>query len=186
MGMPAQNVEWTAEMVRALPDDGKRYEVLDGELFLSPAPTFDHQRVVFLLARILDDYVRGNNLGEVFIAPADVEFSPKRLLQPDVFVIPPTPGKRPRSFQEVGRLLLAAEALSPATARVVRTKKRDILRDQRVPDYWIVDPDGRVFEHWTPDETRPEVLSTTITWQPDRHVSPLVINLPRFFSDALD
>ena len=186
MGMPAHQTEWTAEMVKALPDDGKRYEVLDGELFVSPAPSMNHQRVLFLLARILDDYVRKHRLGEVFIAPTDVEFSPKRLLQPDVFVIPPTPGRRPQKFAEVGRLLLAAEGLSPATARAVRTKKRDILRDERVPEYWIVDADGRVFERWTPDNSRPEVLSTTITWQPDRHVPPLVIDLPRFFSDALD
>ena len=186
MGMPAHQTEWTAEMVKALPDDGKRYEVLDGELFVSPAPGMNHQRVVFLLARILDHYVREHGLGEVFIAPTDVEFSPKRLLQPDVFVIPPTPGRRPQKFAEVGRLLLAAEGLLPATARAVRTKKRDILRDERVPEYWIVDADGRVFERWTPDNSRPEVLSTTITWQPDRHVPPLVIDLPRFFSDALD
>lgn len=186
MGMPAQNVGWTAEMVRALPDDGQRYEVLDGELFVSPAPSFNHQRVVFLLARILDDYVRAHELGEVFIAPADVEFSRHRLLQPDVFVIPPTPGRRPLSFQEVGRLSLSAEVLSATTARAVRTQKRDILRAERVPEYWIVDADGRVFERWTPDDLRPEILATTLTWQPDRRVAPLVIDLPRFFSDALE
>ena len=186
MGMPAQNVRWTAEMARALPDDGKRYEVLDGELFVSPAPGFNHQRVVFRLARILDDYARAHKLGEVFIAPADLEFSPGRLLQPDVFVIPPTPGRRPQSFHDVGRLLLSAEILSPATARAVRIQKRDILCDERVPEYWIVDADARAFERWTPEDARPEVLSTTITWQPDEHVSPLVIELPHFFADALD
>jgi Uma2 family endonuclease len=104
MGMPAHQTEWTAEMVRALPDDGKRYEVLDGELLVSPAPSMNHQRVVFLLARILDGYVRKHGLGEVFIAPTDVEFSPKRLLQPDVFVIPPTPGRRPQKFSEVAQV----------------------------------------------------------------------------------
>ena len=186
MGMPAQNVDWTAEMVRALPDDGKRYEVLDGELFVSPAPSMNHQRVVFLLARILDDYVRKHGLGEVFIAPTDVEFSPKRLLQPDVFVIPPTPGPRPQTFSDVGRLLLAAEALSTSTARAVRTKKRDILRDERVPQYWIVDSDRRVIERWTPDDENPDLLSLEISWQPDHQVPALVIDLPRFFSDALD
>lgn len=186
MGMPAQNTEWTAEMVRALPDDGKRYEVLDGELCVSPAPSMDHQRVVFHLARLLDSYVRANGLGEVFIAPADVEFSPQRLLQPDVFVIPPTQGKRPRTFKEVGRLLLAAEVPSPSTARVVRTKKRDIFKDERVPEYWIVDADGRVIERWTPDDNRPEILSATISWQPVPWVPALVIDLPRFFAESLD
>ena len=186
MGMPAQHTEWTAEMVRALPDDGKRYEVLDGELFVSPAPSLDHQRLVFHLARLLDAYVRVHDLGEVFIAPADVEFSRQRLLQPDVFVIPATPGRRPQVFTEVGRLLLAAEVLSPATARAVRTKKRDILKDERVPEYWIVDGDGRVIERWSPDDRRPEILSATIAWQPVPHVPPIVIHLPRFFAEALD
>ena len=186
MGMPAQHTDWTAEMVRALPDDGNRYEVLDGELFVSPAPSLDHQRLVFHLARLLDDYVRAHKLGEVFIAPADVEFSPQRLLQPDVFVIPPTPGTRPRTFKEVRRLLLAAEVLSPATARAVRTKKRDILQDERVPEYWIVDGDGRVTERWTPDDKRPEILSDSIEWQPVPSVPALVIDLPRFFAEALD
>ena len=186
MGMPAEQTEWTAEMARALPDDGKRYEVLDGELFMSPAPSLNHQRLVFELARMLQDYVRSHKLGEVFIAPADVEFSPRRLLQPDVFVIPATPGRRPQIFTEVGRLLLAAEVLSPSTARVVRTKKRDILKDERVPEYWIVDGHGRVVERWTPDDKRPEILSATIVWQPVTLVPALVIDLPRFFAEALD
>ena len=186
MAMPVQHTDWTADMARALPDDGNRYEVLDGELVVSPAPTMNHQRVVFLLARILDEYVRKHGLGEVFIAPTDVEFSPTRLLQPDVFVIPPTPGRRTQTFSEVGSLLLAGEVLSSSTARAVRTRKRDILRDERVPQYWIVDPDGRVIERWTPDDERPEVLSTAITWQPDPEVPALVIELPGFFSDALD
>ena len=186
MGMPAHHTNWTAEMVGALPDDGKRYEVLDGELFVSPAPSLNHQRVVFELARTLQDYVRAHKLGEVFIAPTDVEFSPRRLLQPYVFVIPATPGRRPQVFTEVGRLLLAAEVLSPSTARVVRTRKRDILKDERVPEYWIVDGDGRVVERWTPDEDRPEVLSTSIDWQPVASVPALVIDLPRFFAEALD
>jgi Uma2 family endonuclease len=186
MGMPAHNVDWTAEMVRALPDDGRRYEVLDGALVVSPAPSMNHQRVVFLLARILDEYVRKHALGEVFIAPTHVEFSPQRLLQPDVFVIPPTPGRRPQTFSEVGRLMLAAEVLSSSTARAVRTKKRDILMDENVPLYWIVDPDGRVVERWTPDENRPEILSAVLTWHPDRRVPALEIDLPRFFVEALE
>src|SRR5688572_18044726 len=78
MAMPAPKAEWTADMVRALPDDGMRYEVLDGELFVSPAPTWDHQRVVFMLATKLNAYVRPLKLGEVLVSPADIEYSPSR------------------------------------------------------------------------------------------------------------
>jgi Uma2 family endonuclease len=186
MAMPAPDTVWTADMARAIPDSENRYEVLDGVLVVSPAPSYAHQRVVFLLARILDAYVRAHNLGEVMIAPADVEFSNTRLLQPDVFVLPPTGGSRAVSFRDVGRLLLASEVSSPRTARVDRTEKRDTYRDERVPEYWIVDPDGRVIECWRPDDSRPEVRSTTISWQPDPGVPPLEIDLSRFFAEALD
>ncbi len=77
MGMPAQQTEWTAEMARTLPDDGKRYEVLDGELFVTSAPSWDHQHAVESLILLLDPYVRANSLGYVRTSPADVEFSPR-------------------------------------------------------------------------------------------------------------
>jgi Uma2 family endonuclease len=186
MTIPFQRTAWTADLVRALPNDGKRYEVLDGELFISPAPSFNHQRVAQSLFRLLDHWVGRHELGEVFIAPAEVEFSPHRLLQPDLFIIPPTPGHRPRVFRDVGRLLLAIEVQSPATARADRTKKRDIFQDERVPEYWIVDPHGRVIERWTPDDKRPEILSASMRWQPTLRVLPVEIDLPRFFAEALD
>jgi len=186
MAMPAPNTKWTAEMARALPDDGSRYEVLDGVLFVTPAPSWNHQRVAFLLAITLRDYVRPLALGEVLLSPADVEFSSERSVQPDVFVIPPTSGKRPESSREAGRLLLIAEVVSPSTARTVRMVKRDIFQDERVPDYWIVDPDARLIERWRPDDERPEILAQTIEWQPSPVHAPLVINLPAFFAEALD
>lgn len=186
MTIPLHRTSWTAGQVRSLPSDGRRYEVLDGELVISPAPSFNHQRVVQALFRLLDHWVGRHQLGEVFVAPAEVEFSPRRLLQPDLFVIPTTPGVKPRVFTDVGRLLLVAEIQSPATARADRTLKRDIFQDERVPEYWIVDPHGRVIERWTPDDTRPEVLSAAVRWQPTLRVLPVEIDLPHFFAEALD
>ena len=71
MAMPAQPTEWTVEMVRALPDDGNRYEVIDGELFVTPAPSVPHQRAVLQLALLVAPYVRAQRVGEVIVAPAD-------------------------------------------------------------------------------------------------------------------
>ena len=71
MAMPAATT-WTADMVRALPDDGKRYEVIDGELFVTPAPTWSHQRAAFTLGRLLWAYVDQHTIGDVLLAPADV------------------------------------------------------------------------------------------------------------------
>jgi Uma2 family endonuclease len=185
MGMPAQETRWTAEMARALPDDGNRYEVLDGELFVSPAPSASHQRAVAHLWEILARYCREHGLGEAMISPADIEFSEERLLQPDVFVVPLIEGRRIRSWKEVTTLLLAAEVISPSTARTDRGRKRVILQDENVPDYWIVDLDARIFERWRSGDVRPETLSDTLLWHPVPSVPALVIDLNTYFESVL-
>src|SRR5512138_1789239 len=80
MAMPAPHTQWTADMVRALPDDGNRYEVVDGELFVTPAPSLIHQRAVLELALLLAPYLREHRLGSVIIAPADVVFGPRNVV----------------------------------------------------------------------------------------------------------
>jgi Uma2 family endonuclease len=186
MGMPAHQTEWTAEMVRALPDDGKRYEVLDGTLFVSPAPSALHQRAVAHLWAILHAYCQQYRIGEAMISPADIEFSPKRLLQPDVFVVPFKNGRKIRSWKDVATLILSAEVISPSTARADRIDKRKILRDEGVPEYWIVDLDARVFERWHPADDRPEILSDRLRRHPVSAVPPLDIDLIEYFVSVLE
>jgi Uma2 family endonuclease len=182
MGMPAQETSWTLEMVRALPDDGKRYEVLDGVLLVSPAPSFRHQRAVKLLVAILDEYTRAQRIGETLFSPADIELSPTRLVQPDVFVVP---AELPvATWRDVTRLHLAAEVISPSTARADRIEKRTAYQGKEVPEYWVVDLDTRVFERWLPSDDRPEILSDRIEWHPLAGVSPLSIDLVRYFTDV--
>jgi len=185
MGMPVQHSEWTAEMARALPDDGMRYEVLDGELFASPVPSLLHQRAVVRLMIMLANYCQANSIGETMFSPSDIEFSERRLLQPDVFVVPLIEGRRIRDWKDVSGLLLAAEVLSPSTARADRVVKRRILQDEGVPNYWVVDLDARAFDRWRPSESRPEVLVHSIEWQPVPSLAPLVIDLPAYFSSVL-
>src|SRR5688500_8381392 len=143
MGMPAQQTEWTAEEALALPYDGNRYEVLDGELFVSPAPSFSHQFVVQGFVTRLMPYVDQHQLGWVLAAPADLTFSTRRLVQPDIFVVSDTGQGRPREWKDVRRLSLVVEVLSPSTARADRWRKRTIYQSERIPEYWIVDPDAR-------------------------------------------
>jgi Uma2 family endonuclease len=181
MGMPAQKTWWTLEMVRALPDDGKRYEVLDGVLLVSPAPSLRHQRAVRLLCRILEDYTRAHGMGEAMISPADIELSPTRLVQPDVFVVPAE--LRVATWRDVTRLHLAAEVISPSTARADRMEKRTAYQDKEVPEYWVVDLDTRVFERWLPSDVRPEILSDRIEWHPVADVPPLSIDLVGYFAE---
>jgi Uma2 family endonuclease len=185
MGMPAQQTVWTAEMVRSLPDDGNRYEVLDGALFVSPAPSALHQRAVARLWAILDKYCRVTGVGEALISPADIEFSQHRVLQPDVFVVPLNDGRLIRSWKEVRSLLLSAEVISPSTEKADRGEKRRILQDEEVPEYWIVDLDARIFERWRPDDERSEVLRETLVWRPVPSVSALEIDLDEYFTSVL-
>ena len=186
MHMPLLARHWTVDDVHALPDDGNRYEVIDGELFVTPAPRWRHQEAVVELYTRLRDYLKRERIGHAFVAPADVIFSQTRLVQPDVFVVPLVNGRRPEQFADVGRLLLAAEVLSPGTARADRVAKRTLFRDERMPEYWIVDCDARTFERSTPLDARPEVLVDAVTWHPDGASAPLVIDLPSYFAAVLD
>jgi Uma2 family endonuclease len=186
MGMPQATQEWTAAMVRALPDDGNRYECVDGELFVTPAPRLLHQRAILALVELLNDHVRRHRLGELLFSPADIEFDPKTLVQPDLFVAPLIAGRRPRSWPEVKDLLLAVEVLSPSTARADRQVKRRKYQRQGVPEYWIVDLDARLVERWRPGDERPEVVTERLAWRPDPKAPELVIELGAFFRGVLD
>jgi Uma2 family endonuclease len=181
MGMPAhQHTEWTVEMVHELPDDGNRYEVIDGELLVSPAPSFLHQRAILQLYRILFPYVA--SIGqEALLAPAAVRFSKRREVQPDLLVLPLKDGRPVERFEDVGVLTLAVEALSPSSIRADRYLKRQLYQDERVPEYWIVDADTRIIERWRPDNEESEVLSTTLLWQPLASRDPLAIDLTTYF-----
>jgi len=181
MVMPAQETDWTAEMARALPDDGRRYEVLDGELVVSPSPGMSHQEVVYRLSLLVHPYVQRHSIGWTYLSPADIELSARRLLQPDLFVVPRTEPK-PTSWKEVKSLLLVVEAVSTSSARTDRVEKRRIYQSEGVPEYWIVDPDSTLVERWRPEDIRPEVITDAFEWQPLPQLSPLRIDLKDLFA----
>jgi Uma2 family endonuclease len=182
MGMPQVDHVWTPDRVRALPDDGRRYEVVAGELLVTPAPSFRHQDAVFRLTRMLSDYVERTGVGYALFSPADIEPEAGALVQPDVFVGPLPEGRRPSSWADFSRLLLAVEVVSPSTARADRTVKRLLFQRAGVPEYWIVDLDARLVERWRPGDDRPEVITEVLRWHPDRATAPLEIDLPRLFA----
>ena len=182
MGMPQQATGWTAEMVRALPDDGNRYEVVDGELLVTPSPGYPHQRAVRELLMLLDEYLRGAGLGEVLPSPSDIELDPESMVQPDLFAQGLVDGRPPRDWNSGAPLFLVVEVLSPSTARADRTTKRRRFQRAGIPEYWIVDLDARVIERWRPGDERPEVLGEAITWLPAGASAPLTIELPPLFA----
>ena len=177
---------WVVADLDDLPDDGNRHEVIDGELLVTPAPTMDHQEALLHLVIMLRPYTMAQKIGNVVFAPADVTFSPKRGVQPDLFVVPLNKGRRPRTFQEVGHLLLAVEVLSTSSARSDRVKKRRVYREEGVDEYWIVDLDTRTIERSTPQDDRVEVVDDSLTWNPAGATEAFVLDLGEYFRAVLD
>ena len=180
MGMPQAAETWTAEQIRALPDDGLRHEVVDGEHLVSPSPRPLHQAAVAELMWWLDRYVREHRLGRLWTSPADIELDRKSLVQPDVFV---TRNRRVKSWKDAVPLRLAVEVLSPSTARADRIVKRRRFQRASV-EYWIVDLDARLVERWRPGDQRPEVATEKLEWQPEQSLPPLAIDLVAFFREV--
>lgn len=186
MRMLAVKRRWTAEDLDELPDDGNRYEVIDGELYVTPAPVYKHQDAIAELFVALHAYLEREPIGRAIFAPADVRYSALRAVQPDLFVIPFVDGRRPERFEDAGRLLLAIEVLSPSSARADRVAKRTLYREEGVPEYWLVDLDARTIERSTPADPRIDVLDERIDWRPEGAATSLEINLSDYFARVLD
>jgi Uma2 family endonuclease len=176
----------TVAQLHDMPDDGRRYEIINGELFVTPAPSGRHQDSVFRLGVLLLPYVDscGFNLR---IAPTDVRFSKCTLVQPDLIVLPAMPdGRRAPEFTDVGRLVLAVEVLSRGTAWYDRGKKRALYQSEAVAEYWIVDADARVVERWRPGSETAELSADSMLWQPSADHAALEVSWPAFFRVVCD
>ncbi len=179
MGMAAP-LYYTADMVRALPDDGNRYEVVYGELLVTPAPRLWHQVVVQRLSLALGNYVEREPVGQVIASAADISWGPDVLVQPDVFVAP-LDEMRTLDWNHVRTLLLVAEVLSPSTSRADRFLKRIRYREAGVPLYWVVDGDERSVEVWTPADDFPRVERERLEWRPSGVGDPFSLGLEELF-----
>lgn len=138
----------------ALPADGQRYEIHEGELSVTPAPTTKHQRIALRLAVLLDAHVKASSRGEIFIAPIDVILSETTVVQPDlVYVGADRKGAVSERGIE-GSPTLVIEILSPSTRVIDRQSKVDLYARHGVPHYWIVDPDVQAVEAYSLVEGR--------------------------------
>jgi Uma2 family endonuclease len=133
----------------ALPADGRRYELHEGELSVTPAPNPTHQRVLRKLLMVLNQYVEARNLGEVFVAPIDCILSDITIVQPDIVYLDSArlPAVSGRGIE--GPPTLVVEILSPSTAQIDRGVKFQLYARHRVPYYWVVDPEARSIEAYT-------------------------------------
>ncbi len=138
--------EWTYHHYAALPDDGQRYEIIDGVLLMTPAPGIPHQKAAQHIFRYLATLVEDAGLGQVFIAPVDVELSPTFLVQPDVIVILSAEAQKVTTNRIIGAPSLVVEVSSPSTIGYDRREKQDAYARAGIPEYWIVHPGERTIE----------------------------------------
>ncbi len=191
MAMPSVGRRWTAREVRALieqnPRKTPRYELVDGELLVTPSPALRHAAAVTELLRRLLPYLESQPVGYVLTSPSDVELESESLTQPDVFVLPMDLYRRHKGTKEriTRELILVVEVLSPSSSRHDRVRKRPLYQ-RHVPEYWIVDLDARLVERWRTGESRPEVLTGRLAWAPSGASQPFELDLPAFFSAVLD
>ncbi len=138
----------TYEDYLELPNDGKRYEIIEGELYVAPAPGADiHQTVLARLYARLFNHVDAHDLGTVLPAPVDVVLSDYDVVQPDiVFVSRERLGIVRREI--AGPPDLAVEIISPGSTRLDRTVKRKLYAARGVRHYWLVDPRARRLEEY--------------------------------------
>ena len=122
---------------------------------------------------------RNPPLTHLLFSPADITWDREKLVQPDLFVIPTA--ELSKSWKTVQTLLLAAEVLSPSSARADRLVKRRLYQRQGVQTYWIIDPDAALVEVWRPDDDRPEIVTETLRWQLKAEAEEFVLELGRLF-----
>jgi len=134
-----------ADFVR-FPDDGLRHEIIEGDHYVTPAPSTRHQRILLMLSHLLQSYLDTHHVGEIFFAPFDVLLSEFNVFEPDLVYI-----SKPRAHLLTEKNLqgspdLAVEILSPSTRSRDKRLKRDVYERTGVEEYWLIDPETDVVE----------------------------------------
>ncbi len=150
--LPAGPLTWR-DLWRT-PDDGKRYEIIDGVLYVSPAPVPLHQRVLRELFRVLDRHLMRHRLGEVFFAPIGIVLEIPSAVQPDLVFVAERQSDLVKEKAVFGAPDLLVEVLSPSTERRDRSLKRRTYERCGVRHYWVVDPRRRQLEAWRLEDER--------------------------------
>lgn len=182
---PAARDNWTIDRLHALPDDGNRYEIIDGVLYVTPSPGPLHQFVLRDLYDLLRPYASRVGL-EILWSPADIRYSERTLVQPDIFAFAHRPGMPVRQWADVHPLVLVVEVSSRSTRQRDRTIKRALYQSQRIDEYWIVDADTRSIERWRPDAVDAEVAHDWLDWQPVVAHAPLRLDVGAYFQRVID
>lgn len=168
---------WTLDELHSLPDDGNKYELIHGELFVTPAPGVPHEGIGARLARVLDRYADEHKLGLVLRPRSVVQYRGSEC-EPDLMVRDLPAGVL--KWDQLPVPILVVEIASPATRRRDREQKRDFYLEIGVPEYWIVDGDARTVTLVRAAQ-RDVVAHDTVSWHPRGAPAPLVVDLTQIF-----
>ncbi|MDP2959699.1 MAG: Uma2 family endonuclease [Longimicrobiales bacterium] len=173
---------WTYDEYARLPDDGNRYEVIDGEVQVTPSPSPMHQHILATLIIALRLYVEREALG-VVLPDVDLLFVEGQFLRPDLLFVPAARrgGITSRGVEQAPGLVI--EILSPSSGSVDRVKKPRRYRDFGVPEYWVVDPEERVVWVWrfAAGATDAERVEGRLAWRPEGASAELVLAMEELF-----
>lgn len=191
MSMPAiRRHQWTSDEVDRLVEEREglspRYELVDGALLVTPAPSGRHQRIVLQLAVLLRSYLSREKLGEVRLGPGEIKLASGDRFEPDVFVAPAPDGVLPEADADVSLPLLICEVLSPGSSRHDRITKRRAFQQRSVPEYWVIDGDAEAFEIWHPGDDRGALIDDRFSWWPDGASQAFELDVQQFFRDVSD
>ena len=182
MVMPLPVPRLTIDMLDDFPDDGTRYELLEGMLLVTPAPSYAHQIVATRLATMLTNALAGD---AQVVAVGAIQRGKDTQLQPDVLVCPPE--FRPTlNWRDIRGWWLAVEVLSPSSRLYDRDVKRGAYLALGVREYWIVDPGDCSVEVWSRAHNEPRRATELIVWQPTALGREIVIDLRHAFRGVCD
>ncbi|MBE3588748.1 Uma2 family endonuclease [Desulfofundulus thermocisternus] len=170
-----ENLKFTYEDYLLLPED-KRYEIIGGDIFMTPSPKRAHQKVSRNLTTILWSYVKDHALGEVYEAPFDVLFGQNDVVQPDIMFVARNNLSIIGENNIQGAPDLIIEILSPSSAERDLFLKKKLYARHAVKEYWIVDPGARTVtvNLWQKNEyIQTGVYGEEDTWRP--HLLPGLI-----------
>lgn len=136
----------TAEEYYQLPEGPPHFQLIDGELFMSPSPHFFHQEIILNIAAPIREYLRGNPIGKVVVAPSDVELDKDNVFQPDVFFIRAERLGIIDNHGAKGAPDLVVEVISGSTGRLDLGPKKAIYAQKGVLEFWVVLPQTQTVE----------------------------------------
>jgi Uma2 family endonuclease len=174
-----QVVPWTRADLDRLPDDGNRYEVLNGELLVTPAPSSAHQEIAAWLTSKLVPFVLAHGLGQVH-HPRTVVVVDGSQLEPDMMVRPRAPF---RKWEDAPLPILVIEIISRGTLRRDLYQKRDFYMEKGIAEYWAIDRYKREVTRFTPAATEP--VKSILTWSPKGTAATLEIDVAAMFAETV-